>query len=357
VSGEQARSIPIFDGHNDVILSLRRHRRSFFEESEHGHIDLPRARKGGFSGGFFAVSVPDPDRRPPTGPEDPGDEAYSNTATFPPIMGLEYAQNYALSLLGGLINVAEESNGEVEIVTTAGAARAAIANGKLAMELHIEGAEMIDRDLEALEVFYRAGVRSLGPVWSRNNIFGQGVPFQFPASPDTGPGLTDAGKALVKALNRLKMLVDVSHLNEKGFWDIVEISDAPFVATHTAAHAVTPATRNLTDRQLDALAERGGVVGINFNIGFLRRDGGYDRASTTVEVIADHIDYVANRIGIDKVAFGSDFDGSILSPDLKDVAGLPVVIAELVKRGYDDTSLRQIACDNWLRVLETVWGE
>ena len=112
--------------------------------------------------------------------------------------------------------------------------------GNLAAVLHIEGAEAIDPELEALEVFYAAGLRSLGPVWSRPNVFGHGVPFRFPSSPDTGPGLTDAGKELVRACNRLRIMLDLTHLNEAGFWDVAALTDAPLVATHSNVHALCP---------------------------------------------------------------------------------------------------------------------
>src|SRR5919202_1128991 len=127
-------------------------------------------------------------------------------------------------------------------------------------------------ELDALEVFYQAGLRSLGPVWSRPTAFGHGVPFAFPRSPDTGAGLTDAGKELVRACNRLGIMIDLSHLNEQGFWDVAGLSDAPLVATHSNAHALCPSTRNLTDEQLGAIAGSGGLVGVNFAVSFLRED-------------------------------------------------------------------------------------
>ena len=114
----------------------------------------------------------------------------------------------------------------------------------LAPVLHIEGAEAIDPNFELLDVLYEAGVRSLGPVWSRPNAFGHGVPFRRPSSPDTGPGLTDLGKELIGACNRLGILIDLSHLNERGFWDVAAISNAPLVATHSNAHALSPHSRN-----------------------------------------------------------------------------------------------------------------
>jgi membrane dipeptidase len=130
--------------------------------------------------------------------------------------------------------------------------------------LHIEGAEAIDPNFEFLDVLYEAGLRSLGPVWSRPNAFGHGVPFRCPSSPDTGPGLTDLGKELIGACNRLGILIDLSHLNERGFWDVAAISNAPLVATHSNAHALSPHSRNLIDSQLAAIRETGGIVDVNF---------------------------------------------------------------------------------------------
>jgi membrane dipeptidase len=272
------------------------------------------------------------------------------------MMSTEYAQNYVLSSMARLFRVAEESNGQVAVVRTAAELSECIANGTVAMELHIEGAEAIDEGADALEVFQRAGLRSLGFVWSRPNIFGHGVPFQFPASPDTGPGLTDAGKNLVRACNRLNVMIDLSHLNEAGFWDVAGLTAHPLVATHSCAHALCPSTRNLTDMQLDAVRDSGGVVGVNFHVGFLHPEGSNDAADTGVARIVDHAEYMANRMGIDHVALGSDFDGAVMPGDLKDAAGLPNLIAAFRARGFDDASVRKIAYENWVRVLGQTWG-
>src|ERR1700704_4982742 len=168
----------------------------------------------------------------------------------------------------------------------------------LAPVLHIEGAEAIDPNLELLDVLYEAGLRSLGPVWSRSNAFGHGVPFRCPSSPDTGPGLTDLGKELIRACNRLRILIDLSHLNEKGFWDVAELSDAPLVATHSNAHALSPHSRNLTDIQLAAIGETNGIIGVNFSTSFLRPDGRRD-TDTSVELVIDHLEHILKRVGED----------------------------------------------------------
>jgi membrane dipeptidase len=224
----------------------------------------------------------------------------------------------------------------------------------LAIIFHIEGAEAIDPNLDTLYVLREAGLRSLGIVWSRANVFASGVPFHFPLSPDVGPGLSDAGRALVQTCNELGIMLDLSHLNEKGFWDVAHLSQAPLVATHSCAHALCPSARNLTDKQLDAVAESGGIVGINYHVGFLRTDGD-SKAETSLSEIVRHLTYIADRIGIDHVALGSDFDGATMPGDLKDVAGLPKLIAALQTHGYDEAALRKIAYQNWLRVLGQTW--
>jgi membrane dipeptidase len=188
----------------------------------------------------------------------------------------------------------------------------------------------------------------------RANDFGEGVPYLFPHSPDTGPGLTDLGKDLVRACNRLGIVVDVSHSNERAFWDIAARTDAPIVATHSNAHALTPSPRNLTDRQLDAMKESGGIVGVNFYVGFVRDDG-RPEADTPISRIVDHFKYLVDRMGIDHVGFGGDLDGAQIPNEIADVAGLPRVLAALRSAGFDEPALNKLAHENWLRVLTATW--
>jgi membrane dipeptidase len=218
----------------------------------------------------------------------------------------------------------------------------------------MEGAEAIADDLSNLADWYDRGLRSIGIVWSRPNAFAEGVPFRFPASPDTGPGLTDAGRALVRACNELGILVDVSHLNERGFWDVAASSDRPIVATHSNAHALCASTRNLTDAQLDAVRDSGGVVGVNFAVTFLREDGMNSFEETGLDEIVRHVDYFADRMGIDHVAFGSDFDGAVVPAALGGVAGLPRLVDALRER-YEPDEVDRITHGNWLRVLDATW--
>jgi membrane dipeptidase len=183
------------------------------------------------------------------------------------------------------------------------------------------------------------------------------VPFAFPASPDTGPGLNDHGKELVRQLNRKKVMIDLSHITEQGFWDVAELTDAPLVATHSNAWNVSNSPRNLTDKQMDAIKESNGVAGLNFHVGFLREDGAMDDDDTPISTMVDHIAYMADKMGVDHVALGSDYDGATMPAEIKDAAGLPNLMQALSDHGFGDDDLAKIAHGNWIRVLRETWGE
>jgi membrane dipeptidase len=229
-------------------------------------------------------------------------------------------------------------------------------HGPPAAVLHLEGAEAIDPELEALELWYAAGLRSLGLVWSRPNAFAHGVPFISPSSPDLGPGLTAAGRALAERCAELGIVVDVSHLNEAGFWDLLRLELGPIVASHSAAHALCPTSRNLTDPQLEAVGASGGLVGIVFACPFLRADFA-DDSDTPLDLIAQHARYVADLTGVEHVGLGSDFDGATIPAEVGGVEGLPRVLEALTRVGFSDAEVRAIAWGNWRRVLGEWWTD
>ena len=357
-------SMPIFDGHNDTKLDLDQKRRagqsrSFFVKSEEGHIDLPRALAGGLGGGFFALFTPSPKRQASsdgTTTDDTNQNSVQATLAAPAQLpvGQGEALRYTLSLAAQLFQIEKEAAGQAKIVRDVNELIVCLQEGIFAMILHIEGAEAIDENLDALYVLHQAGLRSLGLTWSRDNIFAHGVPFKFPGSPDTGPGLTETGKDLVRTCNQLGIMLDLSHLNEQGFWDVEALSKTPLVATHSCAYALSSSPRNLTDKQLDAVRATNGVVGANYHVGFLREDGRYDLETSLVEIVR-HVDYMVERMGIDHVALGSDFDGATMPDDLVDVTGLPKLMDTFREHGYDDSALRKIAYENWVRVLQETW--
>lgn len=339
--------IPIFDGHNDTLLRhIQEPGRDFFTEHADGHIDYPRGKKGGFAGGFFAI-FPPPEQSTVEVPEL---DHYPAPAMIDP----SFATFTTNQMIKELYHIERVSDGRFTVVKTVDELEHAIANDIMAGILHFEGAEAIDPELAALDMYYAAGLRSLGIVWSRANRFGHGVPFQFPSSPDLAPGLTGLGRALVKRCNELGIMIDLSHISEKGFWDVAALSDAPLVATHSNVHAICPTPRNLTADQLAAIKESDGMVGLNYATGFLHPEGSHD-ANLPLEVMVRHIDALVEAIGIDRVGLGSDFDGATMPAEIGDVAGGQKLIKALREAGYDDESLEKIGYKNWIRVLKATW--
>ncbi|MCC0025350.1 MAG: membrane dipeptidase [Hyphomicrobiaceae bacterium] len=338
--------IRYFDGHNDLLLRLTMANVSssdFLDGDGKGHVDLPRAQKGGMVGGFYAMFSP-PDR-------PAGQPVAASFNGLPPMLPADRAWYWVKRELALFERIIEDGAGKVAHCRDGAAVSEAIENGIYAMILHLEGCEAIEADLDLLHVLYAAGLRSLGPVWSRETIFGTGVPLKFPGSPDIGPGLTDAGKALIREANKLRIVVDLSHMNEKGFWDIAEISDAPLVATHSNVHALCTAPRNLTDKQLDAIRESGGMVGLNFGARFLREDG-QANADVPIGRMIEHLDYMLERLGEDHVGLGSDFDGVEVPKSIRDVSDMPTFFEALAEHGHGPELIEKIAWRNWVSLLE-----
>jgi membrane dipeptidase len=344
--------VPVFDGHNDVLLRLWLKTggdpvADFLDGDGEGHLDLPRMKRGNLAGGFFAIFA-SADR------EDLPDDDDVN----PPLSG-QIAQAPALrktlEMASLLFRIELESAGRFKICRTAGEIRECLAKGVMAAIFHIEGAEAIDENFKTLDVLYESGLRSLGPVWSRPNVFGHGVPFRFPSTGDTGDGLTDAGKDLIRYCNERRVLIDLSHLNEKGFWDVARLSKAPLVATHSNVLAISASSRNLSDDQLKAIRDSGGMVGLNFATGFLREDGRW-RTDTPLDIMVRHLDHLIKVAGEDCVALGSDFDGARIPKDIGDAAGLPNLIEALRLQQYSEKLIAKIAHENWVSVLERTWG-
>lgn len=346
---------PTFDGHNDVLLRLWLKNtadpaRDFVEGDGIGHLDLPRMRRGNMAGGFFAIFAPEHEM--PSHDDDDDEDLNPPYAGALPQKKAERATSAMFDLRDAIITTAK---GSVRNCLSVDDIRASMADGALAMITHIEGAEAIKPDLSNLQAFYDRGLRSLGPVWSRPNAFGVGVPFRFPSSPDTGSGLTLEGEALVRECNALRIMVDCSHITERGFWDVARVSNAPLVATHSNAHAVSASSRNLSDAQLKAVGETGGMVGLNYATGFLRADGRWT-SDTPAETMIRHLDHMIAQAGEDCVGLGSDFDGARIPRFIGDATGLPNLVAAMETAGYGSALIEKICWKNWLRLLEKTWG-
>ena len=344
--------ISYFDGHNDTLLQLYYSENKikindFIEGNLKNHIDLPRIKLSNFIGGFFAIFSPN---------EKPTNEFFSrmkrSTYDFKLPDPLPYSEALAItiSMISILNDIQKKLSNEITVCKNSKEIQFSVNNNILAIVLHIEGAEAISENFDSLDILYSLGVRSIGPVWSRPNIFGHGVPFSFPKTPDTGPGLTNLGKELVKKCNDLNIIIDLSHLNEKGFWDVANISKSPLVATHSNAHQICPHSRNLTDKQLEAIKATDGIVGINLATAFLRTDGIMDE-DTDLEYILRHFDHLINILGEDRVAIGSDFDGAKVPLKIKDIQGMNTLKDFFTTKGYDKNLVKKLFSQNWLNFL------
>lgn len=341
--------IPVIDGHNDTLLAAQLDERpggDFFGDADadddNGHLDLARAKEGGLAAGFFAMFVPDE--------RDDIDDFDDH----PPEIDHDRAKSVTVEMLADLHRWAAAGD-DFRLISGTADLDACLDGDAVGAIPHIEGAEVVAPDLGNLDFLYAAGVRSIGLTWSRSNAFGHGVPFTHDTSPDTGPGLTEAGLDLVAACAEQGIMVDLAHLNEAGFWDVAEATEKPLVVSHAGAHALSPAARNLTDEQLDAVADSGGLVGCTFALPHLREDGDRD-ADTPLGTLLDHVEHFIDRMGPDHVALGSDFDGATIPGDVGDVAGLQRILDGLDERGHDRTTREAVAHGNWRRVLDDWWA-
>jgi len=218
-------------------------------------------------------------------------------------------------------------------------------NNKVAALLSIEGGEALEGSLGALRMFYKLGVRSLCLTWNYRNEIADGV-----IDGESGGGLTHFGKEVVAEMNKLGMLIDVSHLSERGFWDVCEFSSQPIIASHSNSKSVCSNIRNLTDSQISAIKEKGGVIGINFYPLFLN-----NTYKACITDIIRHIEHISAFAGCDYIGLGSDFDGIGYTPEnIKGVQDTYLLFNELLKLNYSEEFLRKFAGENFMRVIKQV---
>ncbi|AZP29411.1 MULTISPECIES: dipeptidase [Acinetobacter] len=347
------RHIPVFDGHNDALTRLWLSDypdpvHAFIHERLVGHLDLKRCQEAGFIGGMFAIFLP---------PYSYVQQHHSNKLFDQNASDFTQQQieQICLEQLDLAHQLAQYSK-NIKICTSVQDIQDCRAEKKLAIVLHMEGAEALQQNPDLLDVFYERGLRSIGPLWNRPSRFGHGLNAKFPHSPDTGAGLTSDGKDFIRRCANKKMVIDVSHMNEKAFWNTVDILQQPIVATHSNSHALCPQARNLTDPQLKAIRESKGMVGVNFDVAFLRSDG-QRNADTSIDVILEHLEYLMDHLGEEHVGFGSDFDGALIGTELEDVTGLHRLIERMQQRGYSKTLIENICLNNWVRVLNRIFGQ
>jgi len=322
--GRLHRESLVFDAHCDTLQEVLAGKRRLGERSEEGHLDLPRLREGGVTAQIFALFV---------------SHNYSPTG----------AARQALRLLDVFYQELEENADQLILATKVSDIEKAKVEGKVAGILSLEGAEALEGDLGILRAFYKLGVRNIGLTWNLRNAAADGVDETRSSS-----GLTNFGVQLVQEMNRLGIIVDVSHLSPTGVHDVLHVSEAPVIASHSNAYTLCPHRRNLTDEQLEGVASKGGVVGVTFVPGFVTED----ENQATLKRVLDQIDYMVKTMGVDHIGLGSDFDGFFNSKvqGLEDVTRLPRLTAGLVERGYGEEDVKKILGGNFMRVFREVVG-
>jgi membrane dipeptidase len=322
-------------------------------------VDLPRMRDGGLDGAFFSVYI-------------------AGTVTGPPAVTAARRQLDALQAL------VSSHPADIALCLTAAEVRAAHKAGKIAVLIGIEGGHMLNNDLAVLDDFARRGARYLTLTHMVNTDWADSS-----GDKPAHNGLTDFGKQVIRELNRQGVMVDVSHVSDKTFWDVLEVSQAPVIASHSSCRALCAHPRNMTDEMIKALAARGGTIQINFNDGFLdqelylkqaalepmrlevmnrfaRPEDRQERSealraldqkiqalgTTSWEKIIDHIDHVVKLVGSDHVGLGSDFDGASMPAGMEDCTMLPKITAALLAKSYSEKDVRNILGENVLRVME-----
>lgn len=355
---ERARKIHfssiVLDTHIDVTPKLQTDWK-FGEEHSTGHIDLPRMRRGGLNGLFFSIYM-------------------SGTVTGPK------AVNDALERIAAVHKLAEDMPQQVALCLTADDVRNAHKQGKIAGLMGMEGGHMINNSLPILRMYADLGIRYLTLTHSVNTDWADSSGDQ-----PKNNGLTDFGKQVVAELNRLGVMVDISHVADKTFWDALAVSKAPMIASHSSCRAVSGHSRNMTDDMIKALAAKGGVIQINYLDSFIDpalfeytqkaqslnrelmqkypgRENAQKRREETArafgpapkaswERIIDHIDHAVNLVGADHVGLGSDFDGGSMPVGMEDVSHLPKITDALLRKGYSEGDIRKILGENTIRLL------
>jgi membrane dipeptidase len=351
------------DSHIDTLQRVLNGNEDISRRLSRGHVDLPRLKEAGMVAPFFALWVPTYYK---------GSEAVRRT----------------LQLRDAMQGVLDAHPDQIELATTAADVERIAGFGKIAAVLTVEGGHQIADDLAVLRVYYRLGIRSMTLTHFRNNNWAD-------ASTDQPlhNGLTDFGRQVVREMNRLGMIVDISHVSDKTFYDTLALTSKPVIASHSSCRALSDVPRNMTDDMIRALARNGGVIGINFGAGFvsskdaaalrqrigqavatepdltgralddfaradyLKEYGAMKPAAATLDDAVAHIVHAVEIAGVEHVGIGSDWDGVNMVPaGLEDVSKMPALTAKLLERGFSEEDVRKILGGNHLRVLREVTG-
>ena len=312
----------IIDGHTDAILDVHHGRRDFFERSETGHVDLPRLEEAGVNAVALALFTTD-----------------------------EYiadAPSHTRALLSTFDRLVMAGRGLIHARSASDIERS-VADGTTAGFVTIEGGEAIGTSIDTLHEFSDRGVVLMTLTWNRRNSIARGV------YGDGDDGLSPFGREVVREMEKIGMIVDVSHLSDRSLADVLAVATKPLVASHSNARAICNHPRNLTDDQLRAIADHGGLIGLTFPGVFVDATP----ANVTLDRVFDHLSRMIDVAGIDHIGIGTDFDGFTAPYGLvmSDCAGLPTVAERMATRGYSDDEIDKVMGRNWLRVIRDVVGE
>ncbi len=350
----------VVDGHNDVIYESIFKGKDIGRRLSTGHTDLPRLIEGGVDVQVFAVW---------------SDDKKWKKGAF----------KHANDQIDALERMIEKNSNRIELAKTSADIHRILSKGKMVALIGVEGGNMIENSITNLEKLYDRGARYLTLTWNYNLSWATAAAIEVKTASDKGKGLSDHGKEIIRKMNELGMMVDLSHGGERTFYDVLETSTKPILVSHSNAYALMPHSRNLKDEQLAALKKNGGVIGVNFYSGFLDptyndrvkrlyreqygKKGDYTlsptrqyeklsqkrqhEANAPMSKLLEHIDYLVSKVGIDHVAIGSDYDGIESPPrELEDVSKFPLLTEALLNRGYSKEDVTKIMGVNFLRILK-----
>lgn len=311
----------IVDAHCDTIglFNSESGNYDFTRRNQTGHLDLPRMQEGGIKLQYFAIYIK---------------EEFTQNGTL----------HYCLQLLDSYYETIKGCRHDLQTVYSSFDLNDVMNNSKRAALLSVEGGEALEGELAVLRMLFRLGIRSLGLTWNHQNQLATGV-----GKGVHGEGLTCFGRQVVREMNNLGMIIDLAHINEAGFYDVIAASSAPVIVSHANTRALCNHSRNLSDDQLRKLREVNGVIGLTFYPEFISSE------KATIEKLIDHFVHVAEVVGVDHLGFGSDFDGiDQVIEGLEDVTKTHRLIEGLAERGFSAADIEKITSKNFLRVMETV---
>ncbi len=314
-------SYRLIDGHCDTVR-LFEHKKNIYDfrrKNGIGHLDLPRLKEAGVMMQIFALYI---------------EEEYK------PVGSLKRS----LALLDLLRRNFDCCRNSIKVINNQADLAALEGENRVGALISIEGGEALEGEAATLRMLFQLGIRGLGLTWNQENQLATGV-----GNGVGGKGLTGLGRKVVREMNRLGMIVDLAHINERGFYDAITLSSNPVIVSHANARSLCDHPRNLSDEQLKELAAVGGMIGLSYCPDFV------DEKKATVDRLLDHFVHVAEVAGVDHLGLGSDFDGiEKVIPGLEEVTNVPALVEKLGGRGFSPDEIEKITAYNFLRVLKQI---